>query len=376
MASVPPGSTCCRYAKAFTTGAPGSVAAFLANLGEKWQLKRDQWLNDRRMRLTELTNEQRRQIIDVVQVFASWRDADRKAVPGSLRWVSRKGTEYLYRKYGKSERSLGRRSPATEAIMNEQSRIRNRLRQTGARLKTMARVNRALYLNRVPRDAAIVLRELDSARLLGKHLFVIGTDALYAYEMKAGVLFESSLLATSDFDLLWDARGRLRLVVTGVSPEGVLGVLKKADPTYSTADNYGVRAQNANGYCVDLFCPDAEPVPSRLAPDDLDPVPIEGAGWLTNAPKIEETVIGWNGIPLYMPCVDPRIFALHKLWLSKQPSRQERSRPRDVAQARAVAAVSIAYLRLKFSDRVISRLPAVLRAGTAELAHAARELDA
>ena len=328
------------------------------------------------MRLTELTNEQRRQIIDVVQVFASWRDADRKAVPGSLRWVSRKGAEYLYRKYGKSERSLGRRSPATEAIMNEQSRIRNRLRQTGARLQTMARVNRALYLNRVPRDAAIVLRELDSARLLGKHLFVIGTNALYAYEMKAGVLFESSLLATSDFDLLWDARGRLRLVVTGVSPEGVLGVLKKADPTYSTADNYGVRAQNASGYCVDLVCPDAEPVPSRLAPDDLDPVPIEGAGWLINAPKIEETVIGWNGIPVYMPCVDPRIFALHKLWLSKQPSRQERSRPRDVAQARAVAAVSIAYLRLKFSDRVISRLPAELRAGTAELVRVARELDA
>ena len=328
------------------------------------------------MRLTELTNEQRRQIIDVVQVFASWRDADRKAVPGSLRWVSRKGAEYLYRKYGKSERSLGRRSPATEAIMNEQSRIRNRLRQTGARLQTMARVNRALYLNRVPRDAAIVLRELDSARLLGKHLFVIGTNALYAYEMKAGVLFESSLLATSDFDLLWDARGRLRLVVTGMSPEGVLGVLKRADPTYSTADNYGVRAQNASGYCVDLVCPDAEPVPSRLAPDDLDPVPIEGAGWLINAPKIEETVIGWNGIPVYMPCVDPRIFALHKLWLSKQPSRQERSRPRDVAQARAVAAVSIAYLRLKFSDRVISRLPAELRAGTAELVRVTRELDA
>jgi hypothetical protein len=185
--------------------------------------------------------------------------------------VSRKGAEYLYRKYGKLERSLGRRSPATEAIMNEQSRIRNRLRQTGARLKTMARVNGALYLNRVPRDAAMVLRELDSTRLLGKHLFVIGTHALYAYEMKAGVLFESSLLATSDFDARW----RLRLVVTGVAPEGVLGVLKKADPTHSTADNYGVRAQNANGYCVDLFCPDAEPVPSRLAPGDLDLGPID-----------------------------------------------------------------------------------------------------
>jgi len=57
------------------------------------------------MRLTELTNEQRRQIIDVVQVFASWRDADRKAVPGSLRWVSRKGAEYS------NESMANRRAP-------------------------------------------------------------------------------------------------------------------------------------------------------------------------------------------------------------------------------------------------------------------------
>ena len=230
--------------------------------------------------------------------------------------------EYLYRKSGKSERSLGRRSKATEAIMSEHNQLRSRIRQTGARLKAMARVNRALYLNRVPKDAALILRELDAAGLLGKHLFVIGTNALYAYEMKAGVLFESSLLATSDFDLLWDARERSRLMVTGMSPEGVIGVLRKADPTYSVAEDNGTRAQNARGYFVDLFCPDVAPVPGRLAPRDLDPVPTEGADWLVQAPKIEETVIGWDGMPLYMPCVDPRVFALHKLWLSKQPSRQ------------------------------------------------------
>jgi hypothetical protein len=327
------------------------------------------------MRLVELTNEQRRQLIDVAQAFAAWRGAARKAVPGSLRWVMRKGMEYLYRKSGKSERSLGRRSRATEAIVSEHNQLKTRLRQTGARLKTMARVNRALYLNRVPKDAALVLRELDTAGLLGKHLFVIGTNALYAYEMKAGVLFESSILATNDFDLLWDARDRLRLLVTGVSPEGILGILKKADPTYSTADDYGTRAQNASGYFVDLFCPEVVPVPGRLTPRDIDPIPTAGADWLIQAPKIEETVIGWDGMPLYMPCVDPRVFALHKLWLSKEPSRQVRSRPRDIAQARAVAAVATAYLRLKFSHRALSRLPAELLAGAVELARAERELE-
>src|SRR5215207_1144339 len=117
------------------------------------------------MRLAELTNEQRRQLIDVVQAFAAWRNAARKAVPGSLRWVTRKGMEYLYRKSGKSERSLGRRSRATEAIVGEHNQLKTRLRQTGARLKAMARVNRALYLNRVPRDAALILHELDTAGL-------------------------------------------------------------------------------------------------------------------------------------------------------------------------------------------------------------------
>jgi hypothetical protein len=327
------------------------------------------------MHLTELNNDQRRQFIDVAGTFAAWRDASRKAARGSLRWVTRKGAEYLYRKSGKSERSLGRRSQETEAIVAEHTLLRERLRRTHARLKEMARVNRALYLNRVPKDAALILRELDAAGILGKHLFVIGTNALYAYEMKAGVFFESGILATSDFDLLWDARDRLRLVVTGISPEGVLGILKKADATYSSASDYGMRAQNASGYFVDLFCPDVDPPPERLAPHDIDPIPTEGADWLTEAPKIEQTVIGWDGLPLFMSCVDPRIFALHKLWLSKQPSRQATSRPRDVAQARAVGAVATAYIGLKFSDRLLARLPKELRAGIPELERAGKDVD-
>jgi hypothetical protein len=327
------------------------------------------------MRFTELTNEQRRQFIDVAGTFAAWRDASRKATRGSLRWVTRKEADYLYRKTGRSERSLGRRSPATEAIVTDHNLLRQRLKQAGARLKAMARVNRALYLNRVPKDPALILRELDAAAVLGKHLFVIGTNALYAYEMKAGIFFESGILATNDFDLLWDARDRLRLVVTGISPEGVLGILKKADASFSSAGDYGMRAQNATGYFVDLFCPDIDPPPERFTPRDIDPIPTAGADWLIEAPKIEETVIGWDGLPLYMPCVDPRVFALHKLWLSKQPSRQATSRPRDVAQARAVAAVATAYIGLKFNDRALSRLPKELKTGIPELERTGTELD-
>jgi len=310
----------------------------------------------------ELTNEQRRQLIDVQQAFDAWHTSHKKA-RGHMRWLTRRGSDYLHHKIGQVERSRGRRSKDTEALMTEHKAARERTKKTRARLTGMARVNRALRLNRVPHDAVRVLRALDEAGLLGNNLFVIGTNALYAYEVRSGVLFDSGLLATTDFDLLWDAKDRLRLADSKITPEGVLGVLKQADPTYSSGDDFGFRARNADGYSVDLFCPDIEPPPKRLAAADIDPIPTEGGDWLAEAPKFESMVIGQDGMPAPMVCVDPRIFALHKLWLSKQPSRQPASRPRDAQQARAVAGVATQYLNLKFDRRLLKRLPPMLAAG-------------
>jgi hypothetical protein len=309
--------------------------------------------------LIELSNEQRRQIIDVSHVFSA-RQAARKNAQGHYRWVTKRGNVYLMRKYGGSERSLGRKSPQTEAIIDHHRRDRLTYRQSGARLEKMARVNRALRINRVPNTAAKVLRALDDAGLLGDGLFVIGTNAMYGYEMKAGVLFESDIIATDDFDLLWDARESLRLAAMKSSPEGILGILKSVDPTFSSSSDYGTRAQNAKGYYVDLFCSEFDPPLSRIAPSDIDPIATAGAEWLAAAPKIDEMVIGEDGLPARMVCVDPRIFALHKAWLSTQPERQPKSRPRDRRQAQAVAGVARDYLGLKLDRRLLRHLPEAL----------------
>jgi hypothetical protein len=61
----------------------------------------------------------------------------------------------------------------------------------------------------------------------------------------------------------------------------------------------GTRAQNADGYFVDLFCPDVDPPAERLSKKDIDPITAEGIDWLIEAPKVEETVIGSDGMPLY-----------------------------------------------------------------------------
>ena len=72
-------------------------------------------------------------------------------------------------------------------------------------------------------------------------------------------------------------------------------------------------------------------------------------------------------MPLYVPCIDPRAFALHKLWLSRRHDRNARQKPRDKAQAIAVATICISHLNLRLDDKELSALPAELRGLAKEL---------
>jgi hypothetical protein len=241
----------------------------------------------------------------------------------------------------------------------------------------MDQLNRAHMLGRVPETAAKILRKLDEEGLLGRQLFVVGTHSLYAYESRSGVLFDAGLTATTDIDLLWDVRRKLSLAVAEeIRNEGVIGILRRVDHTFtSKARSY--RAINDEGYYVDLIRPldrdEVRKAPPQLgkAGDDMEAAAIIGLQWLINAPKFEEVVIGADGRPLMMSCIDPRAFALHKYWLSKQDSREAEKRRRDAAQAQAVAMVASQYLNLPFRAKELSALPIELVRGAKELAQIA-----
>jgi hypothetical protein len=320
----------------------------------------------------ELNNEQRRRLVDVRQLYEAWRAADtelRHSYRGTMRWRRVGGGEYLYHLVGKVGHSLGPRSQATEHIKIEHDSHRDRLqRRIGtqrARLAEMARVNRAMGLGRVPKLAARILRRLDTAGLLGRHLFVVGTHAMFAYEAAAGIFFESSLTETTDVDLLRDVRRRLSLALVDVRAEGVLGLLKKVDRSF-TAQRNNFRAVNDEGYYVDIIRPlekdEMRAVNTKIGQHgaDIEPAAIAGLEWLINAPKFEQIVVGDDGIPLWLNCPDPRAFALHKYWVSQRDDRNPLKRGRDLTQARAVAAVAVQYLRLGFDAKVLSALPANL----------------
>jgi len=336
------------------------------------------------MALAELTHEQRRQLIDAKQAFDVWRSAQRQfanSYKGTVRWKKSKGNEYLYRTVyrGTQEisKSLGPRSPRTEKIKedyaNARLRLRQRLTKLKTRLKGMAPINRALRLNRVPLTETRILSALDREGLLGKQIFVVGTNALFAYELMAGVVISGDLLATRDIDLLWDHRPRLSLVVTDVENQGVLSLLREVDSSFRPAGPRSFRAENDQGYLVDLIRPLETDfrvnAPEKIGQgeEELYAVGIEGLQWLVNAPKVEETVIGSDGMPILMSCIDPRAFALHKLWLSRRADRAPAQRPRDSAQAVAVAALILTYLQLPFDSRELSALPKELRGLSPEL---------
>ena len=333
------------------------------------------------MELAELNADQRRRLVDATQAFEARRDADREfrhGYRGSMRWKTVNSKQYLYRVFGKIGQSLGPRSPELEqtkaGYTEQRAKLRRRLTSLEKRLKDMTRLNRASNLGRVPVTAARILRKLDAEGLLGKHLFVVGTNSLYAYEAGSGVLFETGLTATEDVDLLWDVRRHLSLALIDARKEGVLGLLRQVDHSFNARPN-GYRATNDEGYYVDLIRPltktEMLQTPSKLgdADEDLQAAAILGLEWMIHAPKFERVAIGADGYPLWMSCIDPRVFALHKLWLSKQQGRDPVKRKRDLEQAKAVAHVARDYLALDFGAKDLSALPRELVKDAASLLH-------
>jgi hypothetical protein len=327
------------------------------------------------MATTELDDNQRRILIDAAQLHEAFMDAFMKSrtYRGGMHWKKAKGKEYLFRsldRYGNGK-SLGPRSSTTEAVYHEfhrnKNRVQTRLRQLKDRLKEHARFCKAARIARVPRIVTSILRLLEQHQLLGDHLMIIGTNALYAYEVGAGIFLDRGIVATQDMDVLWDIRPKLRLFAKDeIDNNGLIDILKKADRSFDLIARQSFRAVNQSGYMVDLIKPEPNPPVKKEkrqmgAGDDLMAAEVKNLHWLVSAPKFSRIVIGEDGYPATMVVTDPRAFAVHKLWLSQQMDRDPVKKKRDHAQALAVSRIILQYFPdLQFKPEQLRMFPKTL----------------
>jgi hypothetical protein len=334
------------------------------------------------MALQPYDGDQIRELVNTEQIYAALLAAETerdRRFRGSIAWKRVAGREYLYRKRRADWRSLGPRNEDTERLyesfVSGRDQIKKRLASLDARLRRSARVNRALNLGRVPFIAARIIRRLADEKLLGSSLLIIGTPALFVYERMAGGQLQSSLVATADLDLLLDAREGMRMM-SDRRKVSLIKLLRSVDDSFMPVGGNAFRAANDHGYMVDLVAPmppnASTADPARLGPSgDLEAAEIEGLDWLQNSPRVRQTIIDEKGFPLEMVVPDPRAFAVHKLWLSKQPSRDRTKARRDREQARAVAGLIEEYLpHLEFDRGELDSFPANVRRLAAELKQA------
>lgn len=301
-----------------------------------------------------------RQYIDAVATFEAYEEALAEAakVRGGMYWhkgpVSAPDEAYLVRTSASgSEKSLGPRSPETEAMFASFRQRKELAEQRRDGLKAglvkHRRMNRALRVGRVAPLIVEILNRL-AATNLGEHFRVVGTHALYAYESAAGVTFEDAAVATRDIDLLWDVRKRVAFA-TALSKvdSSMLGVLQKVDPTFRIRNSQKYTAVNKDGFEVDIIRREQvsdDPHPVRLSDDEDD-------FWVAQAPRAQElldspqfsaVIVATNGDMARMNTLEPMAFVQFKQWMSTLPQRDALKRRRDSLQAKAVDAVVREYL--------------------------------
>lgn len=308
--------------------------------------------------LAELQETQLRELVNARSAWRSFQEARREAlqVKGSMVWKQVQGRTYLIRKSAAgAQKSLGARSPETEAMFTSfqarKERAGSRLKAMKARLEEQRRLNRLYRVGRTPVVVVRALAALETAGLADKFM-VIGTHAIYAYETAAGVLVDSSAMATRDLDLLFDARRRIAFLadLQKAETKSLIQVLRKADPSFRVMPHQLQTAVNDDGFEIDVIrreAADKDPHPMQMSGDEDDfwAAQIDQGEKIASGRKFEHLVVAANGEMATMRTLHPLDFVRLKRELAQRKGRDPLKAPKDRLQAELVQQMWDEYLQ-------------------------------
>ncbi|HUB15226.1 MAG TPA: GSU2403 family nucleotidyltransferase fold protein [Acetobacteraceae bacterium] len=279
------------------------------------------------------SDEQARVAANLRQHYDAWLLGERRlaTLAHDMRWQTADGTEGLWRQARRNGawEHLGPHGPETVGVLTafraEQAEWSARRHDTMRRLQEVAALYRLLRLPLLAGEAAAVLREFDRRGILGTQVLVIGTNAMPAYVLEAAGFLADAPDETEDFDVAWAA-------TQPPDDEAPLwSALKAVDSTYTVNTERNWQALNRGGYPVEFLV-----APSRagtiVGRDRPRPLLSDSQEWLLNGRRVDHVVVGRDGSPARIVAPDPRWFALHKLWLCAQESRDPLKRDKDNRQ--------------------------------------------
>ena len=271
--------------------------------------------------LRAFNDEQSRTIVNLEQRYEVWMDA-RQALdklPYDLRRKTVNGREYLYEIYDRGGNGKS---------LEQKQDLKHRISASEERLSESCAMYRALRLPMLSSEAGAILREADMRSLLGRDLLIVGTNAIPAYQLEANAWIADIPDETEDFDMAWTSTEK-----PDDHEKPVWSMLKAVDKTYTINTERRFQARNAKAYEVELLvAPSRAELLGRL--DVPKPIPLPEQEWLLLGRPISRVAVCRDGSParLYVP--DPRYFALHKLWMSKQEKRNPNKRSKDARQGK------------------------------------------
>lgn len=317
--------------------------------------------------------DQARLLIDASQHYEQWLQSQRELerFHGWMTWKTAKGNEYLYHGNGNGSQgeSLGRRSAETETryttFTEGKAAAQQQLDTIEERIKQRAPMLLSLQLGKLAFELARVLRRFDVVNMLGPCLMVGGTHAVLAYEVLAAHQLDGELAATEDLDFLWKLeKEKTELLLAEedslLNDYKLFKHLKDTDSTFTVNTERTFQARNAKGFAIDFLA--TRKTELTVPTERLKPLRILGQSWLLLHPPVRAVVIDTKGLPCLLICPDPRLYAIHKYWVSLRADREQLKAPRDRRQSLAVTELAVKYLpQYPFDEAFLASLPEELR---------------
>ena len=279
----------------------------------------------------------------------------RDALPTSMFWQTKSGTDYLAVKRSSSDpgTTAGPRAPETEQRLSDFKTLKDGLKAkitaTNSLLADRAQQYRSLRLPVLPDRQGEILREIDRRGLLGNDLLVVGTNAFAAYEFACNARFPVGNEETEGFDLAW-CRGT-SVSLAQIAPTqaqrnrpSLFSVLRSIDASFQINSKKPYQAVNQAGYEVELLAaPSTHPLPRDAQFDPM--ASLVEQEWLLRGRPISCVVatVRHRACPLYVP--DPRWMAMHKLWLAQKPGRNPAKKPKDERQGNVLLDAARYFLK-------------------------------